>query len=163
MSELNRVSATLSSDDIAAIMAAAATIKSKLPFLLSLEAGESRELPKLGPRTLSFDERCTTYMEKHPELIPAFIDVAEVNKDRALRTQLADVSRMISMLAQSTEDTLAVVSHEIYNADLAFYQNVRQGAKRGILNAQTIFADLSERFPGRGAIKAAKASLAAAS
>jgi len=155
MSDHNRISATLSSEDVAAVQAAADTIKGKLPFLLSLEPGESRELPKLGPRTLSFDERCTTYMEKHPELVPAFIDTNEVNKDRALRTQLADVSRVLTTLAQDTEDTLAVVSHEIYNADLAFYQNVKQAAKRGILSAQSVFEDLSQRFPGRGSVKEA--------
>jgi len=163
MADHNRVSATLSSEDIAAVVAALNTINSKLPFLLSLEPGESRELPKIGPRTLSFDERCTTYMEKNPELIPAFIDPKEVTKDRVARTQLADISRMFTTLAQNTEDTLAVISHEIYNADLAFYQNVKQAAKRGVLSAQSIYTDLSERFPGRGSRSAAPGETKAAS
>ncbi|MFT3782430.1 MAG: hypothetical protein QM790_10490 [Nibricoccus sp.] len=150
MADHNRISATLSSEDRAAVLAAVDTIKSKLPFLLSLEPGEIRELPRLGPKTLNFDEGCTSYMEKHPELVPAFIDVKEVNKDRLLRAQIADIVRSLSTLAQDAEDTLAVIAHEVYNADLAFYQNVKQAAKRGILSAQSAYADLSERFPGRG-------------
>lgn len=34
-------------------------------------------------------------------------------------------------------------------ADLAFYQNVKQAAKRGVAGATTIYDDLKERFPGR--------------
>ena len=158
MSDHNRISATLSSEDRAAVLAAVATIKSKLPFLISLEPGEIRELPRLGPKTLSFDEGCTSYMEKHPELVPAFIDVNEVTKDRALRMQIADIVRSLSSLAQDAEDTLAVISHEIYNADLAFYQNVKQAGKRGVLSAQSAHAVLSARFPGRSSAAAAAGS-----
>jgi hypothetical protein len=42
-------------------------------------------------------------------------------------------------------------------AELAFYQNVRQAAKRGISGAQPIFDDLKERFPGGGATPATPA------
>lgn len=168
MSDKNRISATVSSEDIAAVTAAASTIEAKLPFLVSLDAGEARELPRLGPKTLGFDEQCETYMAKHPEFVPAFVDLEEVKKDRALRTQLSTVARTLSLLAQRTEDTLAVVSHEIYNADLAFYQNVKQAAKRGVVDAQTVYNVLSDRFPGRSSAKAAtngsaKTALASAS
>jgi hypothetical protein len=156
MPDTNRISAALSAGDLTALSTAIATIKKTLPFLVSLSPGESRELPKLGPKTLGFDERCASYMDKEPSLVPAFIDLAEVAKDRALRAQLAEVVRDLSSVSSSAEDTLAIVSHEIYSADLAFYQNVRQAAKRGILNAQTIYEDLSTRFPGRPSAAATK-------
>lgn len=161
MADHNRISATVSSEDRAAVMAAVATIKSKLPFLLSLEPGEIKELPRVGPKTLAFDEGCASYMEKHPELIPAYLEVDEVAKDRALRLQIADIVRTLGSLAQDAEDTLAVVSHEIYNADLAFYQNVKQAAKRGVLSAQSAYAVLSERFPGRTSAAAASKNASA--
>lgn len=156
MPDHNRISATLSAEDREAVLASVATIRSKLPFLLSLEPGEIRELPRVGPKTLAFDEGCVSYMAENPELIPAYIDPNEVAKDRALRTQIADIVRSLGSLAQDSEDTLAVISHEIYNADLAFYQNVKQAAKRGVLSAQSAYTVLSERFPGRPSTSAAK-------
>ena len=166
MPDQNRISAALSAEDLAVISTAVASIKKVLPFLTSLTPDERRELPKLGPKTLGFDERCASYMTSQPALVPAFIDQIEVAKDRALRTQLSAVMRELGSLTTSAEDTLTIVSHEIYSADLAFYQNVRQGAKRGVLNAQTVFADLKQRFPGRANAESAaptKAELATSS
>jgi hypothetical protein len=42
----NRVSAALTKEDIAAIMTAIATIKTKLPFLLDLTTDESKALAR---------------------------------------------------------------------------------------------------------------------
>ena len=49
-----------------------------------------------------------------------------------------------------------VVNSELWMADLAYYQNVRQAAKRGIAGAQAIYDDLKKRFPGRGGAGPAK-------
>jgi hypothetical protein len=40
------------------------------------------------------------------------------------------------------------VNSELMMADLSFYQNVRQAAKRGRPGADTIYNDLRVRFPG---------------
>lgn len=40
--------------------------------------------------------------------------------------------------------------YPVFNrADLAFYQNVKQAARRGVNGAEAIYADLQQRFPGR--------------
>jgi predicted oxidoreductase len=151
MPDSNRISATLTAEDRTTVLASLATIKKALPFLLSLSPKESREMPRLGPKGLGFDESCASFMNSHPALVPAFVDLAEVGKDRVLRTELSGIVRELNSLAESATDTLAVISHEIYMADLAFYQNTRQAAKHGILDAQTVFDTLSTRFPGRPA------------
>jgi|APTNR8051073442_1049403.scaffolds.fasta_scaffold02011_14 hypothetical protein len=73
--------------------------------------------PRAG-RNLVFANRYPT-MASRADLVPSFLDTAEMAKDRKLV------------------------------ADLAFYQNVRQAAKRGVSGADTIYNDLKERFPGR--------------
>jgi hypothetical protein len=155
MPDSNRISASVTDEDRAAILAAIATIKAKLPFLLSLSPQESREMPRLGAKSMGFDESCATYMNSNPTLVPAFVDVKEVEKDRALRSGLADIVRELSSLGDSAVDTLAVISHELYMADLAFYNNTRQAAKHGIVQAQSVYAALSPRFPGRPTAKLA--------
>ena len=44
----------------------------------------------------------------------------------------------------------AAMISEIWLADLSFYQNACQAAKRDVPGADTIYDDLKERFPGVG-------------
>ena len=50
----NRVSATLSTTDKEAVMAAIGVIREKLPFLIDLTTAERVALPKLGDKTQPF-------------------------------------------------------------------------------------------------------------
>jgi hypothetical protein len=105
-------------------------IKALLPFLLNLTKDERIQLPKLGSASLAFDEQCASYMATAPNLIPPFVDPAEVTKDRNLRLVLADVLREAHKLCEALDDTLMLVGSEIWMADLSFYQTVRQAARR---------------------------------
>ena len=151
MPDDNRISAELSEANKSLILQKIAEIRALIPFGISLTPEERQQLPKLGEKTLAFDEKCEGYMESNPTLVPGFIEVAEVAKDRALRQPLDEVVRQLDALTQMVDDTATLVGSEIYIADLAFYQNVRQAAKRGITGAQSIFDDLKTRFPGSGA------------
>ena len=144
----NRISAALTAANKTSILTKIGEIRALLPFLINLTGQERRELPKMGDKTLAFDEKCATYMAQNPGLVPGFVDVDEVNKDRALRLPLSDVLRELQSLTEAVSDTALLVGSEIYMADLSFYQNARQAAKRGVLGADTIHNDLKERFPG---------------
>jgi hypothetical protein len=144
----NRVSATVSPTDKTAIMTKLTEIKALLPFLLNLTKDERIELPKLGPASLAFDEHCASYMATAPNLIPPFLDAAEVTKDRNLRLVLADLLREAHKLCEMLDDTLLLVGSEVWMADLSFYQTVRQAARRDVPGADAIYDDLKERFPG---------------
>ena len=47
----NRIDATLSPEDQAAVLAALATIKKKLPFLIDISPDERSSLPKMGDKS----------------------------------------------------------------------------------------------------------------
>lgn len=158
MPDDNRISAALTEANKTAILQKITEIRALLPFLVNLTPDERQTLPKLGEKTLGFDEKCAGYMAANPKLVPGFVDVDELGKDRALRSPLAEVVRELDALTQSVDDTVTLVGHEIYMSELAFYQNVRQAAKRGIGGAQPIFDDLKERFPGGGATPATAAA-----
>lgn len=161
MSNDNRISAVLSDEDVASVQAALATIRGALPFLVTLSGQERKELPRMGPKSIGFDEKCTTYMANRVEFMPGFVDPAEVTKDRALRTQLLRFAAELETLAGSVDDTVQLVSSEVWLADLAYYQSVREAAHRGRDRAQDIYDDLSPRFPGtRGARAAAEPATA---
>lgn len=146
----NRISATLSNTDKATILTKISEIRALMPFLINLTPEERIEMPKLGDKTLAFDEKCKTYMAQNPTLVPGFVSVVEVDKDRALRLPVNDVFRELGALFEAVGDTVMLVGTEIYMADLAFYQNVRQASKRGVPGSNSIYDDLRERFPGGG-------------
>ena len=91
MPDDNRLSITLSAADKADVLAAIVTIHAKLPFLLTLTDEERQGLAKLGDRTLDFDEKCALGMAMHPELVPGYVIVAKVIKDRTLRAVLLGI------------------------------------------------------------------------
>ena len=157
MTNDNRVSATILPADITAILAAIATIRSKLPFLIPVGAQERIELPKLGEKTIGFHEKCTAYMASNPEFIPPFVLPAEVGKDISLRDQFHQFLPQLVELYNLITGTEMVVGSEIYMADLAYYQSTREAARRGRPGAEAIYNDLQSRFPG-SPTQAAKAA-----
>ena len=144
----NRISAEVTDANKTLIMTKITEIKALLPFLLNLTKDERIKLPKLGSGSLAFDEQCASYMATAPNLIPPFVDAAEVTKDRNPRLVLADVFRELNKLCEAVDDSLMQVGSEIWMADLSFYQTVRQAAKRSVFGADAIYDELKERFPG---------------
>jgi len=148
MTNDNRVSASILPADITAILAAITTIRTKLPFLIAVGAQERLELPKLGEKTIGFHEKITAYMVSNPEFIPPFVLPVEVGKDISLRDQIHQFLPQLLELVSLITGTEMVVGSEIYMADLAYYQSVREAARRGRPGAEDIYHDLQARFPG---------------
>lgn len=148
MTDDNRISASMTAADITDILAALATIHTKLPFLISITNQERKEMAKLGDKSMGFDEKCFAYMNSNPEFLPGFIQIAEVLKDRTLRAQIMEFLPQVATLCETVDDTLMVLNSELWMADLAYYQSVREAARRGRAGADTIYNDLRQRFPG---------------
>jgi hypothetical protein len=73
----NLVSATLSPSDRDEVLVAIATIKAKLPFLLSLTPEESKSLPRLGDKSRAFTVKALEIALQHSEFLPRMFDVEE--------------------------------------------------------------------------------------
>jgi len=148
MSTVNRISAELSPESMERIFAAIDALQAELPFLLTLTPQERREMAKMGDKSVAFDEKCVSYMESHPQFLPAFINAEALRVDRTLRSQLLRVIAKFSPINTAMEDTVTALGADAWGADLAYYQTVREGAKRGQQGAQDILDDLGQRFPG---------------
>ena len=148
MTSDNRLSASMTAQDITDILAALTTIRTKAPFLISIPNQERQEIAKLGDKSIGFHEKCKGYMASNPEFLPGFISAAEIAKDEALRNQLLQFFPNLNTLCETVDDTLLVLGSELLMADLAYYQSVREAAKRGRAGADTIYNDLRTRFPG---------------
>ena len=98
-------------------------------------------------------------MTNHPGLIPTFVSMAELDKDRALRDSLDNIRLHAKALFDDVEGTEMLAGSEMYNVYRAFYANAKEAAKRGVAGAQTVVDVLAKYFarPGRPAAAPAAA------
>ena len=149
MTNDNKISASISAQDMTDIMAAFATIKAKLPFLINLSPAEKRGMPNISTERGGMVDSFTSEMSLHADLIPTFIDMPELAKDTALLTQLETLRSCANELCEGINDTHQAVGSDMYLAYLSFYNNVKQAAKRAVVGADAIYANL-RRFFQRG-------------
>lgn len=126
------------------------TLKEVLvPKLIDLSTGEIQELPKMGEKTVDFVEKSLVHMEQNPNLVPAYVNVEEANKDldgvRVLKTYYNPLEQLVGMISDSS--TLS--GSEAFTASLSFYNAVKAAAKVDVPGAKMIYNDLKSRFPGR--------------
>ena len=150
MASDNRISIDITPVQKTAIVDAVAALKTALQgIIINLTKEERQTLPKIGDKTLAFDEKCKAYMASRPELVPGFIDLVELAKDRKGIADLLPCLQEIAPICEGLEDTISLLYTDIYVADLAFYANVKQAKKRGVPGTDTIYDDMQARFPGR--------------
>jgi hypothetical protein len=146
MADDNRISAELTSVSVAAIHDAIQTIRAELPFLLSLTNDERRTLPKLGDNRLALDEDAHALMVAHPDFVPPFVSMEELEKDRVLRSQLDGIRLSLESLLNDVEGTEMELGSEMLLVYLAFYASAQQGAKRGVTSGQAVLDVLGKYF-----------------
>ena len=146
MSNDNRISASLSAQDMTDLLAAFATIKAKLPFLINLTPVDRRRLPNIKAERGGMVDVFTTEMDLHPELVPTFVDRPELAADQALFTQLGTLAACATEICEGINDTQQAVASDMYLAYLSFYNNVKQAAKRSVVGADAIYQTLRVFF-----------------
>jgi len=147
----NRISASISAANKAAILAKIAEIEGLLPFLINLTAEEKSSLPKMSTIRDGMDETFSQEMTAHPDLVPGYTDTTELAADRALRTDLRDILQRVSALCEGVEDTMTAAGVDTYLAYLSFYNNVKQAARRNVPGSNTVLDNLKRFFPRGGA------------
>lgn len=117
----NRVSAKLSQGDRDTVIAAIATIKAKLPFLIDLSPEERRALPKLGDKSRAFVIKALEVATQNPEFLPRSFDLPEMQQDVELFEGMFPILLAMSQLHELIEDTALEVGSEAYAAALVVY------------------------------------------
>lgn len=146
----NMISAELTSANKTAILEKLTEIRELMPFLINLTVAEKSTLPKMGTFRTGMDESFSQEMAAHPELVPNFVDMTELGKDRALRATLNDIAQQVAALNEAVEDTVTAAGVDSYLSYLSFYNNVKQAAKRNVPGANTVQENLKRFFPRGG-------------
>lgn len=151
MAQHNQISVILSEKDMKEIMDAIAVIQRKLPFLINMTLEERRTHLKMGDRSFPFVGKSLDYSKSNDFLVPPFLEVNEFDKDMILISQLTQIERPLLGITEGISDTKLRAGSEAYSAALLFYQAVKLAAQMNIPGVKSIYEDLRERFPSRGA------------
>ncbi|HZT60940.1 MAG TPA: hypothetical protein VFA21_20215 [Pyrinomonadaceae bacterium] len=143
----NRISASLSSADQQAVLAAINTIRTKLPFLIDLSPEERKALPRLGDKSRGFVAQALEIASQNTDILPRSFDVEEMRKDVELLDAFLPVMLALAQLNELVEDTYIEVGSEAYAAALAVYQYTRAAGKGAALDGA--LDALSRRFARR--------------
>ena len=146
----NRVTLNISPTDEADIIAAIQTLQTKLlPYLITLTPSERQALPKMGDKTLAFVTKAAEFMAQNPNLVPSYVDVAELDVDLKAVAQLRGFHNQLFEFTKGLEDTMMQSGSEAYLAALSFYRAVKAAARVPVPNAENVYNELRVRFPGR--------------
>jgi len=148
--QTNRVSVTLTAAQVQAVKAALQTILQQLPFLVGLTVEERQSLPKINIANKSFVEDSLAAMNNNATLLPAYLNVVEVQKDFTLYRQLDELVLLANQLTERLRDTQILAGSEAYSNALIGYRLFEAAAKAGLPGADTVYEGLRERFEGQG-------------
>jgi hypothetical protein len=125
----NIISAVLSAEDQAAVLAGVQTIKLKLPFLIDLSPEERRNLPKMGDKSRAFVLGALDTTTQNPDILPRAFDLDEFKRDVDLAQKLEPITLAVGQLAELLDDTSVAVSSDAYAAALVVYQAAKLAGK----------------------------------
>ncbi len=148
----NKISFVISQEAMANITRAIETISQNLPELINLKAGDRRALPKMGDKSFAFVTKAFEYANQNPKVVPAFLDMAEFEKDTNGFTNLKKVLNPLQQLVEKLDDTTLLTGSEAFTAALVFYTALKGAAKAGEPGMKTVYADLQSRYPGRAKV-----------
>ena len=142
----NLVSAVIAEEQVTEINTALETIRTNLPFLISLSPHDRQSLVKVGNSFKPFVERISEVLVQHPDIVPGVFDKVEYQKDLALASALSPIHENLKSLMESVEDTLIAIKSDSLQASLDIYASV-QATKDLKPGMDVIYAELKKFFP----------------
>jgi len=146
----NRISTTITDQNVTDILAKIGELETLLNFTLALTDEERRTMQKLGPGTAAYAGKTLGYMVTQPQYISPLFPQVEVTKDSTGVTQMDKFLTRLQLLTDKANDTRMLMGNEVLRACNAYMNNTGEAALRGQAEAEPIYKDLSEAYPGPG-------------
>ena len=145
MASQNVISASLSEGDKYDILQKLADIKSRLNFLITLDADQAKSLFKAGNGYAPFIEKAHAASKSHPDILPRVFSNDEFDKDHALIEALIPIQAQVNELAKSLQDTLVAANSDAMTESLEVYAAVKQH-KDKVAGLEATYEELSVFF-----------------
>lgn len=146
----NRLNITATTAQITAVKTALQTIATNLPFLTGLTVEERITLPAINVSNKAFTEDAINVAVNNSTLIPAYVNVPNMQNDLTLFTQLDEIIILTKQLLEKLEDTQLLAGSEAYVGALAVYKLISSASDAGVPGTDAIYDQLRQRFSGQG-------------
>ena len=138
MSNENKISIIISEQKVLDALQVVNTLKEQLPGLVTLTPDERRAYLKMGDKSLAFVQKAQEYAGLHPDLVPSFVDVAEMKKDIDAVIALQTIYRALNEIHSALDDSILLAGSEAFMAALTFYNASKSAAKSNVRGAKEI-------------------------
>lgn len=122
----NLISASLSAAEAAEVLQSLSDVKTKMPFLSTLQKTDVSGLFKVGNAFLPFIDKIYQVVITHPEILPAIFDKEEFLRDYELFNTIRPIFNQINELAEGIQKTFTAVGSDTLVASLEVYSSVKQ-------------------------------------
>lgn len=140
----NQISATITEADRDKVLAAVATIKEKLPFLMGLTSEQRKSLPKMGDKSRAFVSKALEVATQNSDFLPRSFDLEEMRKDVQLFEAMYPIVVALTQLQELVDDTCLATGSEAYAAALQVYNYAKASGQGGGLDA--VVSEMGQRF-----------------
>ena len=147
----NRMNVTATPEQVNAVKAALQAINTNLPFLTGLTPEERSTLPSINVNNKVFTEDAINAGLNNASLIPSYVSVANMQSDLTLFHQLDELILLTKQTLEKLEDTQLLAGSEAYTSALALYRLFGSAAEAAVPGADSIYAQLKERFTSNNA------------
>lgn len=142
----NRLNIILTEAQVIAVKAAIQTIYTEVPFLLGLTVEERISLPKINVANKAFTEDAINAITNNGDMLPGYLNVATMQTDLQLFSQLDELTPLVRQLLEKLEDTQILAGSEAYVSALAGYRLFGAASEAGIPGADAVYDGLKARF-----------------
>jgi len=125
----SQIDITLTTEQVAAIVAAMDTLELALPFLVSLTVDDRQRLFKLGTRSEGFVNEALSAALQHSDYVPPAVGLVELQRDLALRQALLPIVQRARVIYTKLNDTWMLAGADAMQSATAIYRVLR--AQRG--------------------------------
>jgi hypothetical protein len=146
----NRVSVTLTDQQLSDVRTAFKTITGLMPFLTGLTPEERQAIPKINDSNKTFTEDAIVSAVNNADLLPGYFSSAEMQNDLTLYKQLDEFSLLASQLSEKIDDTRMIAGSEAYINALTMYRLMEAASKAGVPGSDAVYDLLKQRFAGQG-------------
>jgi len=129
MPETDKISAALTDADLTLILAAITTIRSKMPFIITLAVGE-KATRVMGSKSVDYVNLGLEGAKDYPKKLTADFDLVEFTKDVTLINQLEKVRIPLTALVSSICDTINAAGSDAIRASDEVYDSLKKSAKK---------------------------------
>jgi hypothetical protein len=109
----NLASMVITQAQQAAVLEAIAQIESQLQGLVTLEPGERRSLPMMGPKSERFARGVVRLLEQNAAIVPPGLDLAGATADLEALDRMLKINDALQKLASKVDDTVAALGSDV--------------------------------------------------